>query len=221
MTSCLFPACSRRPKGSDLRQFCGLRKRRFAGLFRRADGGTRTPDPIITSVSGDAPGTPWPVCIGIFGGCPRPFALGATSDGTPNGRHNSAAWRSPRAVSSAHAPDWLPWLAPQADRPAVLWSGAPASANAASSSSAVNVTAAKATTPPPGPPHPEPRCVEPDLMTLRAALVGATTAPSAESAGKWAAHLSTRKALPHPDARINASQVRVVNRRRAGHPSPG
>ena len=71
-----------------------------------ADGGTRTPDPIITRVSGDAQGTAWPVFIGTSGGYRRPCARGATLQGTPTGRHNWAARSRPRAVGvlpEAHA----------------------------------------------------------------------------------------------------------------------
>jgi hypothetical protein len=42
---------------------------------------------VITSVSGDKPGTSWAVFIGASGGCQRLFALVAPGEGTPSGRH--------------------------------------------------------------------------------------------------------------------------------------
>jgi hypothetical protein len=71
------------------------------GAPDEADGGTRTPDPIITSVSGDALRAAYPVFIGISGGYPRPFSPGATLDGTQNGRQQLGARRSPKGGSAA------------------------------------------------------------------------------------------------------------------------
>jgi hypothetical protein len=42
---------------------------------------------VITSVSGDKPGTSWAVFIGASGGCQRLLALVAPGEGTPSGRH--------------------------------------------------------------------------------------------------------------------------------------
>jgi hypothetical protein len=62
------------------------------GLPEEADGGTRTPDPIITSVSGDAPGHTRPGVHRHSGGCVRPVGPGAIPLGTPNGRQTQPAW---------------------------------------------------------------------------------------------------------------------------------
>jgi hypothetical protein len=77
-------------------------------------------DPIITSVSGDAQGTRWPACIGIFGGCRRPLALGRHPTGRQTDATTQRARRSPRAVPSAQAPDWLSVACPTSSQPAVL-----------------------------------------------------------------------------------------------------
>jgi hypothetical protein len=47
MTSCLFPACSRRPKGSDLRQLCGLRKADLQDCSEEPTGRLEPPNPTL------------------------------------------------------------------------------------------------------------------------------------------------------------------------------
>jgi hypothetical protein len=70
------------------------------GACRRSRRGTRTPDPIITSVSGDLPGTPWAVFIGLSAAVRDTSRLARH----PGGRHMDATSRpSPELFSEGAA----------------------------------------------------------------------------------------------------------------------